>query len=164
MSDWQTAMLCILPLMLASGIGEASVRAWWYVTGPKLRCWAVILAASLAARSVTPAVGETPFQAYMYIDFLAGVAIAARPFTGPQRILCLLFISMVVADFLGGAGFENLFRSASLILGYAMWAVLLIWGMRDAGRGLAAILFGCGRNDHPVASGMANARRTGEEP
>lgn len=164
MSNWQTAMLCILPLLLASGIGVSGVRAWWRVTEPKLRCWAVVLLASLAARSVTPAIGETPFQAYLFIDLLAGIAVAVRPFSGPQRVLCLLFLAMVLADILGGTGFQNLFQSASLILGYAMWAVLLIWGMRDAGRGLAAIVFGGGRDADPVAAGMAGARRTGAEP
>lgn len=167
MSLWHMAMLCVLPLLLFSGIGSGSWRAYWHGIEPKLRCWSVIMAASAATYSIDPVRGAVPFFTYICIDFVAGVACAARPFLLFQRLIVLLFAMMVVTSGIAaGAGSDGagLYQSTMLILGIAMWAILLWWSGQDAGRGLVALGFWGDRSRDPVPAGLAKARPIGEEP
>lgn len=144
MTDWQIAMFSIAPLLLASGVGAVS---YWRAIEPKARCWAVMLAASLATYALDPVTGAVPFMVYASIDFLACVAVSARRYYLPQRAIAGGFLAMLLLDvtaYASGHDGTGWFQTASLILGYAMWAILLLWSARDACRGLGYYLWGGG--------------------
>ncbi len=160
MTDWQIAMFSIAPLVLASGVGGAS---FWRAVEPKARCWAVMLAASLATFALDPITGAVPFLVYACIDFLACIAVSARRYYLPQRAIAGGFLAMLLLDivaYASGHDGTGWFQTASLILGYAMWAILLLWSARDAGRGLGDYLWG-GGGDLSVAADMARDRQGG---
>ena len=146
-STWQQSMLCIAPLVLASGISGAGWRLWWRQTEPKLRCWLAMFAASLATYALDPQACHVPFATYACIDFLAGMAVLASPSGIYSRAIGSLFLVMFLGDVM--AGYEGLdgsgfYQSTMLFLGWAMWVILLIWGTHDAGKSLAAYFRGGG--------------------
>lgn len=167
MNLWHVAMLCALPMLLFSGIGPGGWRAYLHGIEPKVRCWSVMMVGSLATYGIDPVRGAVPFFTYMCIDFVSGVACSARPFLLGQRLIVMLFAAMVVVSGMAGIGGSDgagMYQSTMLILGWAMWCVLLWWSGKDAGRGLAVIgLFG-NRSDHSGAPRLAPARPVGEEP
>ncbi len=136
MNLFQQLMLLALPLVLLSGLcGTPYLRA----LEPKARCWLVMMAASLATYAFNPVAGAVPFMAYACIDSLGCVAVSARRYFWPQRIIAcgfgFMFLCDIVAHARGDDG-TGWFQLTSEILGLAMWAVLLLWSLRDAGRGL----------------------------
>ncbi|CAB4137409.1 hypothetical protein UFOVP319_30 [uncultured Caudovirales phage] len=157
---WVQAMLCIVPLVLASSISGAGWRIWWRQTGPKVRCWLAMILASFTAYALQPIEGHMPFAAYICIDLLAGLAVLASPSGIASRAIGSLFLVMVIID--SGAGYAGsdgtgFYQSAMLILGWAMWAILMGWGAHDAGKSLAAYFRG--DSSAPVAEPYFAASR-----
>jgi len=159
MTLWQSAMLCVVPLILFTGVG--GIRGMV----PILRTWAVMMASSLITYALDPQAMAMPYHTYFLIDFMAGIAIAAPQSGIEQRLIAAGFgimatidagAALIHADGLGY--FDTLMR----ILGWAMWAVLLWWGARDAGRGIVAY-FGGGGTDtaSPANHEAARSRASG---
>lgn len=139
MTNWQAMMLSILPLLVISARADG-----WRTLEPKLRCWTVMLAAAVTGQALEPTRGEMPFMAYAGIDFMAFLAITARPYMMPQRLIAAGFLAMFGLDIcaiIGGSDGTGWFHLATLILGYAMLFLLLAWGVGDAGRGAFADLW-----------------------
>jgi len=158
---WFQAMFCIAPLLLASSISGASWRVWWRATEPKLRAWVAMFLASVATFVLSPSADHMPFAAYVCIDFLAGLAVLASPSGIYSRAIGVLFLLMVMID--AGAGYRGsdgmgLYQTTMLFLGWAMWAVLLVWGAHDAGKSLAAYYRG-DSSAPPVGAHLASARQ-----
>jgi len=140
-TTWQSAMLWIVPLILFAGLGGISKLA---LIG---RTWAAMMAASLITYTMHPIASDMPFSTYFLIDLLAGIAIAAPRSGIEQRAIAALFFVMAIID--AAAAWQRadglgIFDTTSRILGWAMWFVLLAWGVRDAGRGLVAYFAGGG--------------------
>jgi len=159
MTLWQSAMLCLVPLILFSGLGGMTQAL------PIMRTWAVMMAASLITYALDPQALAMPYHTYFLIDFMAGVAIAAPQSGLAQRIIATVFAIMAVFD--ASAAFINadglgFFDTLMRILGWAMWAVLLTWGAHDVGRGVIAH-FGSGRADPacPANHKAARSRASG---
>lgn len=160
MTTWQAMMLAIFPLLIISARGDG-----WRTLEPKLRCWTVMLAAAVTGQALNPVQGDMPFTAYAGIDFMALLAITARPYLMPQRLIGAGFLAMFGLDFcaiIGGSDGTGWFHEASFILGYAMLFVLLAWSVGDAGRGAFTDLW----RSH-LARGVASVdapRGQGAEP
>ena len=157
---WFQAMLCIVPLLLLSSINGAGWRVWWRSTEPKLRAWVAMFMASVATFVISPTVGHIPFAAYVCIDLLAGLAVLASPSGLASRAIGSLFLAMVIID--AGAGYAGsdgtgFYQTAMLILGWAMWAILMGWGAHDAGKSLAA--YYRGDSSAPIAGSHIAANR-----
>lgn len=121
-TSWKLAMLLTGPLM---------------VTRPKLRTWAAMMLASIAAWLVP--YGDA--AAYLAIDLLAGGLVLVRPAGVPQRIVGALFAGMAMFDigFLlsGETVGTAAYMAANIWAGWLQWAVLFIWGGHDAARYIA---------------------------
>ena len=121
MSEWQIAMLCIVPLM-------------W--SADKARTWMVLVAAGLA--------GQLYWSPgwFLTIDLLAASAVLARPRGLAQRAIGLLFAAMAIFDigFLLSAQYGDGQYTASLaFLGWMQWGILLLWGFADGRRSVARL-------------------------
>jgi len=141
MTTWQSAMLCLVPLILFTGVG--GIRGMAAI----LRTWAVVMAASLLTYALDPQALAMPYNVYFMIDLLAGVVIAVPRSGLEQRAIAALFCMMALIDAAAAwqhAGGLGIFNTAMSILGWTMWFILLAWGVRDAGRGLVAYFTGGG--------------------
>jgi len=160
---WFQAMLCIVPLLLASGMSGAGWRAWWHRTEPKMRAWAAMFLASLATYALDPQAAHVPFVTYACIDFLAGLAVLASPSGLYSRALGTLFLVMMLMDLMAGYQGQDgagSYQSTMLFLGWAMWAILLAWGAHDAGKSLAAYYRGGSSAPHVGAHIAASRQRS----
>lgn len=159
MADWHYAMLLIAPLMLhwrGSWTKRLSTR--------RLRIWAVMLAASLAAYAVPSLVlGAVPPLAvmvgYMAIDLTAGVAVTyPRPANCAQRTIGALFAGMLCFDigFFSVSDGSNIqqFVDALEGLGWVQWACLFSWGIWNVGKAVV----GSRWSGRPAVSGRRVAR------
>lgn len=113
MTDWQLAMLCLVPFMWSSN---------------KARTWMVLIAAGMAGNLFwSPAW-------FMTVDLVAASVVLAHPRGLAQRVIGLLFAAMAVFDigFLISPQYgEAQYIAAMGVLGWLQWAVLLIWGASD---------------------------------
>lgn len=158
---WFQAMFCIAPLLLISSFDGAGWRVWWRVTEPKLRAWAAMLFASLAAYAMHPVEGQMPFLAYACIDFLAGMAVLSSPSGLYSRLIGGLFFVMLLLEGVFGylkhpGGGE--YKMTMDILGFLMVGILVWWGAHDAGDTLAARSGGSSGADN-VGAAIASARQ-----
>lgn len=125
-------MLALLPVFAVQ---------WRYGVLPvhKLRTWAAMFCASLAAAWVAPLCG-VPLIAYIVIDVTAGVAVIARPSGMAQRAIGFLFAAMVLfhtgyamSIFMGNEGLQG-YQEFQVIAGWVQLAILAAWGIYDAGK------------------------------
>lgn len=130
--------LMMLPLLL--------LLSWqWLIDdvagGAKLRTWAALYLSSVLGWWLTPAVGSTPYLTYIVLC-IAGAAVTLRDWKGEaQHAIGLLFGGMALIHF-GGmmAGHSDpgkLYRWVLIGIGWAQLAILLLWGLWDAGLGKA---------------------------
>ena len=134
MSDWQIAMVCLLPLLAAgSPIAVFGVKLPW---GKKARTWLILFGAGLTGHML--AAGN--LWGFALIDAVAAALILQRPRGETQRAIGLLFVAMLFVhigfyvacrmqpgphDLAGYANFNRL-------LGWLQWACLASWGVRNA--------------------------------
>ena len=132
----QQLLLLMLPVVLLSGVCGTP---FWRAVEPKARCWTVMMAASLATYAFDPVEGNVPFAAYAAIDFLGCVAVSARRYHCPQRLIAGGFLVMFLLDIVAlasGHSGGGYYQRALDILGLSMCAVLFLWSFTDAGRGV----------------------------
>lgn len=111
---WKVAMIALLPLMLS---------------GPKLRVWCAMFAASCASLLIPHA------PAWIFIDLIAGALVLRRPAGVQQRLIGLLFAGMAIYDIgfvLGGQRGVEMFTGFLAWLGWVQFGILLTWGAHDA--------------------------------
>lgn len=160
---WFQAMLCIVPLLLASSISGAGWHVWLRTTEPKMRAWGAMFLASMATYALDPVAGHIPYFTYVCIDFLAGLAVLASPSGLASRAIGALFLLMVMIDSVAGyqgSDGTGFYQSTMLFLGWAMWAILLVWGAHDAGKSLAAYFRGDSSAPHVGAHIAASRQRS----
>lgn len=128
MSEWKLAMLLALPFMQR---------------GAKLRTWFALMGASLAAMAFPP----LTVGAYIAIDIAAGAIVLARPAGEVQRLIGRCFVLMV-GFHLGFAlnlalgpveGADLFYYQANTATGWLQFAILLGWGLWDAGKALVGV-------------------------
>jgi len=162
-TNWVQAMICIAPLLLLSSASGAGFRVWAHRTGPKVRCWLAAFLASFAAYALHPVQGDMPWLAYIAIDTLAGLAAVASPSGIASRLIGLLFFVMILCEAAAGsAGSDGAgnYQATMLFLGWAMWAILLLWGAHDAWKSLAAYYRGGSSAPHVGAHIAASRQRS----
>lgn len=130
MSEWKTAMVVILPLMLE----RRAVTAWTkLISYQKPRAWFAVFLSSLLAVlfPLSPA-------AYLAIDLFCGGLVIARPAGSAQKAIGLIFTMMALIDcgyiISPQADHGILYYEVMVILGWAQFAILLLWGSYDAWR------------------------------
>lgn len=111
--------------------------------GAKLRTWLALMGASLAAMAFPPlSVG-----AYIAIDGVAGIIVLAKPAGPVQKLIGELFMLMVCFH-LGFAlssafwpvdGADQFYYQANAATGWLQFAILLGWGLWDAGKALVGV-------------------------
>ncbi|MCR4297254.1 MAG: hypothetical protein NUV75_00665 [Gallionella sp.] len=113
MTDWKLAMIVVLPFLSGEG---------------KLRAWAALLGASLAAMVL-----HEPFE-WFIIDAIAA-AIVMRPLAKvPQKAIGICFIGMMfysLGFIIGGEGDPYLYRMVLTGIGWIQWAILAGWVGHD---------------------------------
>lgn len=112
-------MLCLLPLMLE----------WARMKdGRKLRTWAAMMGASLAAMFA-------PFvTAFVVIDIIAAAVVLKRPASCAQRMIGLLFVGMVFFELgylISPRNQHGLLMFGLQGLGWMQFAILAAWGCHD---------------------------------
>ncbi|MGL5734553.1 MAG: hypothetical protein ACRCYS_06775 [Beijerinckiaceae bacterium] len=138
MTDWKLAMLLILPLMLHWRLD------WRMLATRRVRTWATMFGASIAALIVPalPASGPIPLYiigAYMAIDLLSGVVVLAlKPVGCAQRAIGWLFAFMILFHIgfgiMSNGGNTGAYISALSTFGWVQWACLFSWGAYDVGK------------------------------
>ena len=143
MTLWQVAMICLLPLLASA----SPVKVWRVPLpyGAKLRAWAALIGAGIAARLIGYPDGVPVEVVWTMVDLTAAVIVLWPPKSHAyrhesQRAIGLLFAAMALTnigffiagqmqpvsrDYTGIVQFEAL-------LGWLQWACLLSWGIGDA--------------------------------
>lgn len=122
---WPVAMLCLLPILAASGLWTA-----------KMRMWLILMATAFAGMQFS----ATAIIAFAFIDGIGGYFSLKRPRGEFQWAIGLLFIAAVglhVGFYIAGRmqpGPHDFmgYALAARAIGWLQFACLASWGVRDA--------------------------------
>lgn len=138
-SIWHEAMLAMLLLFL---VHRRNMGRWPL---HRIRTWAALFGASLAAWLVTPPFGVTPFFTYAVICLIAAWVVSVKPAGIPQRAIAIIFGGMAAVHvglfFTGQPNGGAAYIEVMQIAGWAQLAILLFWGFKNVGFGPLARRF-----------------------
>lgn len=123
--SWIIAMLLVPPFLL-------------YGDGRHFRVWGVMMGSWLAGMlAVGWSEDPTPILAWIIIDIASAFLVLSRPCGIAQKLIGCTFAMMIawhVGFALADHGNARLYTNFQGVLGWAQWAILMLWGIGDAGK------------------------------
>lgn len=125
--SWVIAMLLVPPFLL-------------YGDGRHFRVWGVMMGSWLAGMlAVMLSSDDTPILAWIIIDIASAFAVLSRPCGIAQKLIGCTFAMMIawhVGFALADHGNARLYTNFQGVLGWTQWAILMLWGISDAGKAI----------------------------
>jgi len=135
--NWPLAML-LIPAVLLMG-------SWSW---QQLRVWLVMMGAWVMGMLAVTATGDyTPVLLYIVIDICAAFLVLIKPAGIAQKLIGCTFAMMIswhVGFSLAERGDALLYTQFQSVLGWAQWAILMLWGLGDAGKAVGIYPWGGG--------------------
>ena len=133
--SWAIAMLLAPPFLL-------------YGDRRHFRVWGVMMVAWIAGVLAVSWTGDdSPILAWIIIDIIAAFAVLSRPCGIAQKLIGCTFALMIswhVGFVLADHGDVILYTTFQGVLGWAQWAILMLWGIGDAGKAIGIHPWGGG--------------------